>query len=156
MLRAQNWHIGEIASSVSFCGMDFVEVRAETRYMWHVRVRGWVRQVSGSGHSTVQSHGSSPVSIQTQSLALRALRKWKPQETQALRWQAANHAWLSLLWPSIGHSSGIVATMIGCLPTQTIAFGWKSGFTHDSGAGACNVGQTIIQAQGTYVNKSPS
>jgi len=26
----------------------------------------------------------SPVSIQTQSLALRALRKWKPQETQAL------------------------------------------------------------------------
>ena len=28
--------------------------------------------------------GSSPVSIQTQSLALRALRKRKPQETQAL------------------------------------------------------------------------
>ena len=41
----------------------------------------------------------SPVSIQTQSLALRALRKRKPQETQA-----ASHA------------------MIGCLPTQALAF----------------------------------
>jgi len=38
---------------------------------------------------------SSPVSIQTQSLALRALRKRKPQETQALQ------SWLPLLRPSI-------------------------------------------------------
>jgi len=39
---------------------------------------------------------SSPVSIQTQSLALRALRKRKPQETQALA-----ESWLPLLRPSI-------------------------------------------------------
>jgi len=39
---------------------------------------------------------SSPVSIQTQSLALRALRKRKPQETQA-----NSQSWLPLLQPSI-------------------------------------------------------
>jgi len=33
----------------------------------------------------------SPVSIQTQSLGLHALRKRKPQECKRLRWQAANH-----------------------------------------------------------------
>ena len=49
----------------------------------------------------------SPVSIQTQSLALRALRKRKPQETQSFA----------------------LATMIGCLPTQTIAFEWKPGLS---------------------------
>ena len=37
----------------------------------------------GTLNATRQLH-SSPVSIQTQSLALRALRKRKPQETQAL------------------------------------------------------------------------
>ena len=42
----------------------------------------------------------SPVSIQTQSLALRALRKRKPQETQALA-LASNQSWLPLLRPSI-------------------------------------------------------
>jgi len=44
--------------------------------------------------------GSSPVSIQTQSLALRALRKRKPQETQALT-LANSQSWLPLLRPSI-------------------------------------------------------
>jgi len=48
---------------------------------------GYIRQIFVS----MASWGSSPVSIQTQSLALRALRKRKPQETQALRWQTANH-----------------------------------------------------------------
>ena len=46
---------------------------------------------------------SSPVSIQTQSLALRslrALRKRKPQETQALA-LASGQSWLPLLRPSI-------------------------------------------------------
>ena len=42
----------------------------------------------------------SPVSIQTQSLALRALRKQKSQETQALA-LASSQAWLPLLRPSI-------------------------------------------------------
>jgi len=45
----------------------------------------------------------SPVSIQTQSLALRALRalrKRKPQETQALVF-ASSQSWLPLLRPSI-------------------------------------------------------
>ena len=42
----------------------------------------------------------SPVSIQTQSLALRALRKRKPQETQALT-LASSQSWLPLLRPSI-------------------------------------------------------
>jgi len=43
---------------------------------------------------------SSPVSIQTQSLALRELRKRKPQETQALAF-ASSQSWLPLLRPSI-------------------------------------------------------
>jgi len=42
----------------------------------------------------------SPVSIQTQSLALRAMRKRKPQETQALA-LASSKSWLPLLRPSI-------------------------------------------------------
>ena len=42
----------------------------------------------------------SPVSIQTQSLALCALRKRKPQETQALA-LASSQSWLLLLRPSI-------------------------------------------------------
>ena len=42
----------------------------------------------------------SPVSIQTQSPALRALRKRKPQETQALA-LASSQSWLPLLRPSI-------------------------------------------------------
>jgi len=42
----------------------------------------------------------SPVSIQMQSLALRALRKRKPQETQALA-LASSQSWLPLLRPSI-------------------------------------------------------
>ena len=41
-----------------------------------------------------------PVSIQTQSLALRALRKRKPQETQALA-LASSQSWLPLLRSSI-------------------------------------------------------
>jgi len=42
----------------------------------------------------------NPVSIQTQSLALRALRKRKPQKTQALA-LASSHSWLPLLRPSV-------------------------------------------------------
>jgi len=42
----------------------------------------------------------SQVSIQTQSLALRALHKRKPQETQALA-LASSQSWLPLLQPSI-------------------------------------------------------
>jgi len=42
----------------------------------------------------------SPVSIQTKSLALRVLRKRKPQETQALA-LASSQSWLPLLRPSI-------------------------------------------------------
>jgi len=53
--------------------------------------------------------GYSPVSIQTQSLALRALRKRKPQETQEIAFLAvfvyATHA------------------------TQAIAFEWKLGLS---------------------------
>jgi len=42
----------------------------------------------------------SPVSIQTQSLELRALRKRKPQEMQALA-LASSQSWLPLFRPSI-------------------------------------------------------
>jgi len=49
---------------------------------------------------TVSIPLSSPVSIQTQSLALRALRIRKPQETQALA-LASSQSWLPLLRPSI-------------------------------------------------------
>jgi len=56
-------------------------------------------------HRNTTSVGAlSPVSIQTQSLALRALnemvRKRKPQETQALA-LASSQSWLPLLRPSI-------------------------------------------------------
>ena len=81
------------------------------------------------------SIGSRMVSIQTQSLALRALRKRKPQEMQALA-LASSQSWLPLLRPSIP---------IGCLPkqalafladfvyaTQAIAFEWKPGFSYCS------------------------
>jgi len=63
-------------------------------------------------------------------LALRALRKRKPQETQALA-LASNQSWLPLLRPSIpigcclqpiGCSVEAVAAMIGCFPTQALAF----------------------------------
>jgi len=37
-------------------------------------------------------------------------------------------AWFPSLQP-IGCSVEAVATMIGCLPTQAIAFGWKPGLT---------------------------
>ena len=52
---------------------------------------------------------SSPVSIQTQSLALRALHNFT-QQTQA----PANRNARSKQWQ--------LATMIGCLPTQALAF----------------------------------
>jgi len=42
----------------------------------------------------------SPVSIQTQSFALHALRKRKPQETQALALESSQ-SWLPLLRPSV-------------------------------------------------------
>jgi len=51
--------------------------------------------VGGRLHSIL-----SPVSILMQSLALRALRKRKPQETQALA-LASSQSWLPLLRPSI-------------------------------------------------------
>jgi len=84
---------------------------------------------------------SSPVSIQTQSLALLALRALRLDGNRAkrkrLRWQAANHGYhcfdrasywlLHAANTMLGRSSA--ATMIGCLPTQAIAFGWKPGFT---------------------------
>jgi len=46
------------------------------------------------------AYSYSPVSIQTQSLALRALRKRKPQETQSFA-LASSQSWLPLLRPSI-------------------------------------------------------
>ena len=57
---------------------------------------------------TIRLQDESPISIQTQSLALRALRKRKPQETQALAFLAvyATHA------------------------AQAIAFEWKPGLIH--------------------------
>ena len=54
----------------------------------------------------------SPVSIQTQSLAVRALRKRKPQETQALAFLA--------VFVYTTHA------------TQAIAFEWKPGFSTES------------------------
>jgi len=53
----------------------------------------WKKLVSKCPTVNQRNEVWSPVSIQTQSLALRALRNRKPQETQRkrLRWQAANH-----------------------------------------------------------------
>ena len=67
---------------------------------------------------------SSPVSIQTQSLAVRALRKRKPQEKQALA-LASSQSWLPLLQPSIP-----IGWRLRLLrdATHAIAFEWKPGF----------------------------
>jgi len=69
----------------------------------------------------------SPVFIQTQSLALRALRKWKPQETQAIA-LASSQSWLPLLWPSIPIGCAFAVFIYSTHATQAIAFGWKPGF----------------------------
>ena len=55
---------------------------------------------TGTGTGWPSFTYSSPVSIQTQSLALRALRERKPQETQALT-LASSQSWLPLLRPNI-------------------------------------------------------
>ena len=74
---------------------------------------------------------SSPVSIQTQSLALRALRldrnRAKRKQPIMVATASTEHPIGCCLQP-IGCSVEAVATMIGCLPTQAIAFGWKPGF----------------------------
>jgi len=94
---------------------------------------------------TSNSTHSSPVSIQTQSLALRALFKRKPQETQALA-LASSQSWLPLLRPSIPigwllrllreQASACVAFLAVFVyathATQAIAFEWKPGFTQSS------------------------
>jgi len=71
----------------------------------------------------------SPVSIKTQSLALRALRlDGNRDKHKCFRWQAANHGCHSIEHPigcclqPIGCSVEAVATMIGCLPIQALAF----------------------------------
>ena len=80
----------------------------------------------------------SPVSIQTQALALHALSKRKPQETQALA-LAGSQSWLPLLRPSIpiGWRLRLLREMRAFLAvfvyathaTQAIAFEWKPGFS---------------------------
>ena len=83
----------------------------------------------------------SPVSIQfqTQSLALRALRKRKSQETQALA-LASSQSWLPLLRPSIPigwrlrllreNTLAFLAVFVYAThATQAIAFEWKPGLT---------------------------
>ena len=85
------------------------------------------------GHSYIL--GLSPVSIQTQSLALRALRKRKPQETQALA-LASSQSWFPLLRPSIPIGwllrllrENFAVFVYATHATQAIAFGWKPGLT---------------------------
>jgi len=73
----------------------------------------------------------SSVSIQTQSLALRALRKRKLQDTQALA-LASSQSWLPLLRPSIpiGWRLRLLREKsVFVYATQAIAFEWKPGFT---------------------------
>ena len=66
------------------------------------------------------------------------------KKRKRLRWQAANHgchcfdralllAGACVYWVQqtpIGMLGEAVATMIGCLPTQAIAFEWKLGLTY--------------------------
>jgi len=55
---------------------------------------------------------------------LHALRKRKPQETQALA-LASSQSWLPLLRPSI--PIGWLLRLLREIPTQAIAFEWKPG-----------------------------
>ena len=69
----------------------------------YFRVRWMMTWYQGAGAlvtRVVIAQHYNPVSIQTQSLALRALRKRQPQETQAPT-LASSQSWLPLLRPSI-------------------------------------------------------
>ena len=71
--------------------------------------------------------GLSPVSIQTQSLALRALRlDGNRAKRKRLRWQAANH---------VCHFFDRVSYWLlhATHATQAIAFGWKPGIRRSCG-----------------------
>ena len=70
--------------------------------VWIIRYRRRRKLLTSNKYVDAGKPGkaSSPVSIQTQSLALRALRKRKPQETQALA-LASSQSWLPLLRLSI-------------------------------------------------------
>jgi len=71
---------------------------------------------------------SSPVSIQTQSLALRALRcvKENRKKCKRLRWQAANHG-----CHCFDRAFLLTGACVCCVKhaTQAIAFEWKPGFS---------------------------
>jgi len=61
--------------------------------------------------------------------ALRALRRRKPQETQALALESSQ-SWLPLLRPSIPIGWRLrLLREISTQQTQAIAFEWKPGFT---------------------------
>jgi len=65
---------------------------------------------------------SSPVSIQTQSLALRALRKRKPQETQALA-LVSSQSWLPLCFDRTFLLAGACVCCVKISPTGSKAIG---------------------------------
>jgi len=94
---------------------------AYLRNAWNIM--DFVVVVTGS---VTKPSSLSPVSIQTQSLSLRALRKRKPQETQALA-LASSQSWLPLLRPSI--PIGWRLHLLRENFTQAIASEWKPGFT---------------------------
>jgi len=70
-------------------------------------------------------HLSSPVSIQTQSLALRALRKRKPQETQALALFSRNKRKrqpIGILGRSSGNHDWLLANASACVRLRFLRF----------------------------------
>jgi len=80
MLRRYSRRISAKAINISACNYDTLNLAAEQS----LSKLGYIAAVAVERLSVE----SGPVSIQTQSLALRALRKRKPQETQALAFVA--------------------------------------------------------------------
>ena len=114
------WFVSVIWSCA--CGSALTTFKAVLYIITPMRgsIQQSLRNLSKVLHSGDQAESRtrvySSVSIQTQSLALRALRKRKPQETQALA-LASSQSWLPLLW--------FLAVFV--YATQVIAIEWKPG-----------------------------
>ena len=102
----------------------------------------------------------SPVSIQTQSLALRALcalRKRKPQETQAISRNKRKRQPIGMLGQSSGNHDWLLANASACVSCafvyathakQAIAFEWKPGFMRN------NIGPTTDPCCSPHITRT--
>ena len=94
-----------------------------TSFPWvgHLELIPWCKYVLASG-AAYNGRDVSPVSIQTKSLALRALRKRKPQETQVLA-LTSSQSWLPT--QALAFLAVFVYATHATQTTQAIMFEWN-------------------------------